>query len=284
MIYFINYADKKFKFSQRIAILFAKLFAKCDDIKGLGPENIDDFFKHQNAVVLSKPKGGGYWLWKPFLLNKYLADLNENDWLVYLDSGMFIYKDITYLLRELDKQDQDVFGFELPLLERQWTKRAVYDRFGLDPNKDDTNQIMATAVIIKKSKRSVEFIEDYLKFCLETDLLDDSLNSDQCRDFIEHRHDQSIFSMLYKTYGFKACQDFSQRDKMSKSYVLCDLESIKEKNTLYTLSDGRLFRKNTINLISTGQYAFMHKSTRPLEFLLRYIVKFLLGYNRKRYL
>lgn len=284
MIYLINYADKTFKNSQHIAILFAKLFAKVDTTIALGPENIDDYFRYKNASVLSEPKGGGYWLWKPYFLKKYLAELNENDWLVYMDSGMFLYKDITNLLRKLDKQDQDVFGFELPLLERQWTKRAVYDRFGLDPDKDDTNQIMATAVIIKKSKRSVGFVEDYLKYCLETDLLDDSLNSDQCADFIEHRHDQSIFSMLYKVYGFKACQDFSQRDKMAKSYALFDLESIKGKNILYKLSDGRLFRKNSINLISTGQYAFMHKSSRPLKFFLRYILKFFIGYNRKRYL
>ena len=35
-------------------------------------------------------RGGGYWIWKPYIISKMLEQINENDILVYIDAGCHI--------------------------------------------------------------------------------------------------------------------------------------------------------------------------------------------------
>ncbi len=135
-------------------------------------------------------------------------------------------------------------GFELPLIEKQWTKKELFLNMGCDKKEYfESNQIMASYILIKKSDFSVKFFQEYLEYgCNEiniSDKYDKSIQQDKI--FIDHRHDQSIFSLLYKKYKLKPFKDATQIGKYPRGYS-ASWEDDFVVDRLYTLSNGRLFR------------------------------------------
>ena len=87
----------------------------------------------------------------------------------------------------------------------QWTKKATFDffkKFKLDidsKNILNLNQIESGILFLKKDKKVTKFIKEWLKIC-EADnyiYLNDSIDAvNESQEFIEHRHDNAIFSLL----------------------------------------------------------------------------------------
>ena len=174
MKYYINYSDKAFKAQQDFALKMAKLRGGFDGIVGYSRSDIDKDFYEKNRHILDQPRGGGYWLWKPYFINKRLAELDEGDYLFYSDSGAFFLKNIDLLINELEKFNQDIMGFELPLIEKQWTKQELF--INLNCNNGDikeSNQIMASFHLIRNSPFSLNFYKKYLEYsCNEINITD----------------------------------------------------------------------------------------------------------------
>jgi len=241
---FINYSDDKFKKQQQFALFMAKHAGGFDKVIGYNKEDIEEKFYNKYVDILLQPKGGGYWLWKPYFIAKTLEQLAAGDYLFYLDSGAFFLKNAAVLMQELDKTDQDIMGFELPLIEGQWTKKELFINMNCDaPGFAASNQILASFMLIKKTKMSTQFCQEYLAFsCDEIKLTDSpSTGIQQKDDFISHRNDQSIFSLLYKKYNLHPFKDPSQFGKYPVGY----LDGIKgevEHNKLKTTKSGRKYR------------------------------------------
>ena len=81
-------------------------------------EDIDGDFLKENYEILNEKRGGRYWLCKPYFILKTPQKLNENDYLFYSDSGAIFLKEVDILIKELEKNNQDIIGFELPLIEK----------------------------------------------------------------------------------------------------------------------------------------------------------------------
>lgn len=241
---FITYSDEKFNKQRDFAVFMAKHFGKFDKSIGYKPEDIDKEFYEQNKEILSQPKGGGYWLWKPYFIYKTLKNLNDGDYLFYADAGSFFLKDINILIDELEKSHQDVIGFELPLIESQWTKRELFITMNCDNELyRESNHIMGSFHLIKKSNQSLKFYKEYLELCTNTNNITDILDSSiqQNKDFLDHRQDQSIFSLLYKKYKLKPFKDPSQRGDYPLSYG-GSLEYNLIPNKIYVLKNFRKYR------------------------------------------
>jgi hypothetical protein len=93
-------------------------------------------------------------------------------------------------------------AFDMPwFTEKQYTKGDVFDYFNVR-NREDIfpGQIAATVIFIKKCSKSIEIMTNFLKgFYDNFSLVDDSPSKSKNFDeFIEHRHDQSIWSILAK--------------------------------------------------------------------------------------
>ncbi len=178
------------------------------------PSLIDKLFFEENKIILSSPKGGGYWLWKPYIIKDALSKINDNDILIYADSGSHFIHDANEIGILPEKSNQDVIPFEMELAESSWTKRDAFILMNVDGlGFEKANQRLASFIVIKKSPLSMKFIDEYLKYCCDERIITDIPNT--CRfpnylDFKEHRHDQSIFSLLSKKYGLIAFRDPSQ--------------------------------------------------------------------------
>jgi len=168
---------------------------------------------HQNFII-NNPRGYGYWIWKSYLSLKVLEKMNENDILVYADSGCSLNKNGIDRLNEyfqiVRNSHYGILSFELPFLEKNFTKMDLFEYLNLNNHEMlNSNQLVGGIYILKKCDKTIFlFNELYNVMSNNYNLIDDSnsiLNNDIF--FIEHRHDQSVFSLLRKKYGTEILYD-----------------------------------------------------------------------------
>jgi hypothetical protein len=168
-----------------------------------------DFWEMNGEFIEQNKRGYGYWLWKPYLIYKTMEQMNDDDILLYLDSGCEVInsKD-SYIHVQQMMNDCNKYKILYTLTghnELTHTKMDLFKYFGLDnENIFKSEQIQATIIFIKKSKETVNFIKDWYNLSCNYHLIDDSISKEENnREFKDHRHDQSIFSLLLKTDKYK---------------------------------------------------------------------------------
>ena len=202
----ISYGDSKYEKQLEFNGKSAFEFAKADEFYGYTPNDIDEDFKKKNEYILSKGRGNGYWLWKPYFLYKTLTEkLNYGDFLIYSDAAI-IYVDLAQKLVDfLNEKNVDMYLHRLPHLERQYTKRDAFILLGVDaPFYAETGQFNAAFQIYRKTKFTEFFLKEYLYYAQDKRIITDDGNEmgvDNYEGFRDHRHDQSILSLLTKKYG-----------------------------------------------------------------------------------
>lgn len=228
MKYLINYADEKYRKTQKFNSWSGKHIAKFDRIIEYSPKDLDNSFKEKHKNILDKPRGAGLWLWKPYVILKTLRKINDNDFLFYSDSGSFFVKNINHLIKSMEKEE-NIWVSNIPLIEKQFTKRETLHLMSAEKEEIiETNQIQATFIGIKKCQQSIDFIEKWLDLCCDIKLLckeTDMLEKDY---FIDHREDQSVLSILCKQYGIKPHKDPTLFAKIPLKYKHNDKFIFKE--------------------------------------------------------
>jgi hypothetical protein len=221
----INYADEIFKKKQKLNSLTAKYLGKADQVIEYSPSDIDDLFYEKNADILNQSRGGGYWLWKPYILLKTLQVANEGDYIFYSDSGSYYISKIKKLVDILKNEKKVIMLFEGPLVELQWTNNYTLQYFNnMFSNIGEgaiSNQIIGTYILIKKCDETIKFIKEYLSFCEDINLVTDKQTdiNHENRYFIDHRHDQSILSLLSKAYDISPFRDPSDYGYFPRRYL-----------------------------------------------------------------
>jgi hypothetical protein len=174
------------------------IFNRCD---------IDEQFMKENNEIMNESRGGGYWLWKPYIINKVLNSIEDGDYLFYLDSKYYFMEDFTELYEDKIKETDILVWANKPneggYYMKNWCKMDVvlkYDVYDLVFNKD-VNDSSASAIFLKNSDTSRRVMYEWLTMCCNySDITDiESINKNDGNFFCEHRHDQSLLSIaLYK--------------------------------------------------------------------------------------
>jgi hypothetical protein len=210
----INFADRNFSQEQRLNTETGLRIAGFDHAVSHQPKDIDAAFRAKNERILRHARGAGYWLWKPYFLKRALDQLADGDYVFYCDAGAKFLRPVEPLVRLSEELRQDVLVFELAHLEKHWTKRDAFILMGCDsPPYTDTRQRLASFVLCRRSPRSRDFVEQFLGLAQDERLITDlenQLGHPNYDGFIEHRHDQSILSLLSKQHGLAAHRDPSQ--------------------------------------------------------------------------
>ena len=207
-IHLITYGDNNFtKSKQRInnEAINSDWF---DSVTVYGPENLDNDFKLKFKNILEQSRGGGYWIWKSYIIKKKLDEINDNDILIYLDAGCSINpqgKDrFNKYVEMLNNSDEGGISFELTHPEKKYTTKEIFNYFNIDINGEIANsgQILATVRIMKKNKNLMNLINLESKTLYDNALLfTDHYNNNQESYFKDNRHDQSILSLVRKKVG-----------------------------------------------------------------------------------
>ncbi|WP_144605198.1 hypothetical protein [Algoriphagus algorifonticola] len=209
-IVLVNYSNSNFKTAQIFNSISGVLLGGFDKVISYCFEDLEIEFVEKNQDHFQKSRGGGYWVWKPYVILKTLEKLEYGQYLFYSDSGSVFKRNIRRLISSINL-DQDVISFELPYVEKAFTKQLVFQELNCESSQfQDSFQRLAGFILIKKSDLSVKLIEEWLSYSQNLIYIDDSHPSQGIDCFVEHRHDQSIFSLLVKRNNFKCYRDPSQ--------------------------------------------------------------------------
>lgn len=195
-VYFINYASNGFKNSQEEGLKVAESFGFLP--VGYTDSDLDENFKQKNKVILDSKRGGGYWLWKPYIILDMLNKIENGDYLIYMDSGAKFTKSPINILRMINHKGILVTSMLHP--QGRWTKGDCFqliNKISPDDFRYDL-QIQASYLFLRKCEFSVNFIKNWLELCESNSLITDepSKLKSNFPEFIDHRHDQSILSLL----------------------------------------------------------------------------------------
>jgi hypothetical protein len=167
-------------------------------------KNDTSFWNKHSEFILNNRKGYGYWIWKSYLIMKTLDTMNENDILVYNDCGCEINPSKKDKMIEIfNIVDTDlIVGSFTGLSEKPWNKMDVLLYLDMNDEKYLSNQRQGGVLCIKKCQKTYNLFKEWYEICCNYNLIDDSPSVAKNYDeFVEHRHDQSIFSLLTKKYN-----------------------------------------------------------------------------------
>lgn len=220
----INYANKKYYHAQQKNTQTGKEVAKFDEVISYDVSKIDSVFYEKNKQILDQPRGAGYWLWKPYFIHKTLQNMNEGDLLFYSDSGAHFLCGIESLYDKLNNLNKILlFTLEDFHTHKKWTKRDCFYYMDLDNEPFlSINQILASFVVCIKTKSNIQFFEEWLKYAQDPRIITDEPNVcglPNYPEFKDHRHDQSILSLLGRKHNITTVEDISQwgNDRRNKS-------------------------------------------------------------------
>lgn len=202
MIHILCYGDDKYKDAVGLNIRTALKYG-ADKTYAFSDKNIDQDFYNKNKRVLEMKRGGGYWLWKPYFINKVINDeCNDGDWLIYSDSGLVYNTNIREYLDNISRaiKEECFVMRSLKFQERQYTKRDVFCELNCDNEKyTNSNMLAATVIVIKVCEKSRLLIAEWLKLSQNYHLITDEESiRENYPEFIENRHDQSLLSLVVK--------------------------------------------------------------------------------------
>lgn len=223
MLKLVNYANDTYKMAQRVNSWSGKYIGHFDEVLSFGPKDIDAEFANANKNILSYQRGNGLWLWKPYFVNRVIEDSKDGDYIFYLDSGAFFIRDVRLLLPYVT-QEEPMFVTDIPLMECNWTKPSCIDFFHAEQFRL-TNQIQGGIVFLMVNDFTRVFFREYLEMCQTNQLIvpeglgkGDAIDRRYGDQFVAHREDQSIFSIMCKLRGIKAHRDITQRGRIPKSF------------------------------------------------------------------
>jgi len=211
--YLISYGDEKFARQREFFRASAIASSFFDKIKIFTRDDIGSEFEEQVHETLQLSRGGGYWLWKPYFVKKVLDSLESDDVLVYCDAGCMINSEgkerFNQYLEMLNDTETGTIDFELPHKEYEYTKQEAFDYFKSSADIINSNQIMATVVILRKCAHSVMLVDKWYETACNNPFLftDDLTVPPKHQEFISNRYDQSVFSIIRKEYGANIIPD-----------------------------------------------------------------------------
>jgi hypothetical protein len=211
----INYANNMYYSSQKNNTKTGLEIGGFDKCVEFGYNDIDDDFKSENINILSQNKGAGYWLWKPYIILKTLEKMDINDILFYCDSGCsFIGNLNDYLFEKCYNDEKGIILFNGSHLNKYYIKRDCFYYMNCDTKEFiDANHLTASFNLVRKTDFSIKFYREFLNFSKDYRILTDSPNEcgfNNYDGFRDHRHDQSILSLLAIKYKISLVEDISQ--------------------------------------------------------------------------
>ncbi len=200
-IHLISYADGAEIYRQNQNILAMSAINRgVDFIHNYRRNHIDPAFIRTNPIM-NDPTGAGYWLWKPYLILKTLKKIPEGDIVIYGDTGWLIRQNIRdYFTTALGNKDVLLFAYN-PKDYRLAGTIASGDTFDALNCRNEqcrySHHVWAGILVLRNSKQSRSFIEQWLRLAKNTDLLTGrKQHSLPFPEFSHHQHDEGLLSVL----------------------------------------------------------------------------------------
>jgi hypothetical protein len=158
-----------------------------------------DFQERHAEFVRANARGYGYWIWKSFLIGRYLETLPDGDILFFSDAGSEINPLAKNEFEKIVNHVRQNGNFFVSLNRRKcedWSKADLMNKY---PALRGREQIETSFIGFLASDFSRKLVAHWLAICCEENYryLDDTpSHADNSPDFVENRHDQSCLSAV----------------------------------------------------------------------------------------
>lgn len=170
-----------------------------------------EFWSKHSEFILKNRRGYGYWIWKPYIIKKTMDGLADGDILLFLDAGCEI--DIRFAklfdkLFEIVKTDS-IIGSQV-CIERRWNKMDLLVELDMLEDRHMIGmQRQSGTNMFYVCDKTRELVRRWYELACNYHFIDDSPSVlPNFPDFREHRHDQSVFSLLTKKMDLYSKQGF----------------------------------------------------------------------------
>lgn len=161
------------------------------------------------TFIQNNARGYGYWLWKPIVILKRMQVEKEGDIIIYADAGCGIsttneardkFKE---WIESVKNHPTHRISFQMPHIEENWTKADLFKMIDCTADKyKKTGQHIGGIQIYQVTKENIAFLKEVLQYMCNYHLITDAPSTlPNASSFIEHRHDQSVFSLMFKKKG-----------------------------------------------------------------------------------
>jgi hypothetical protein len=159
--------------------------------------------RHQKFIA-ENSRGYGYWIWKPYIIYKYLEKLKDDDILLYCDACVFLNihgkeRLLDYIHYIKRHPDGNLF-FEYGNTISHWCKMDLIAALDAK-NIMNEKEIVPTVFFTTANAKNRAFFKLWYDIMCDYHLIDDSPSVlPNVPEFVEHRHDQSVFSLLVRQH------------------------------------------------------------------------------------
>lgn len=188
-------------------------FVRIDDHSLL---SFSPLLANHSEFIASNQRGYGYWIWKPFLLLSLMNLYPDSKGFIYVDAGCEFNPTPSSRKRFTDycemATSHGALAFELPFSVADWTHPMLIKRMELQ-GKELGNQIAGGIIFLKNTLENRNLLMDWISLMIESDYtyltgdIPDSPMEFFPSTWQEHRHDQSILSLLWKVRGLPTIPD-----------------------------------------------------------------------------
>lgn len=208
MTHFVTYGDAGWQHAVSRIALEASRSGAFSAVATFGREDLPRSFLQATSPYIHDQTGGGWWLWKAYVVKRALDSVADGDVVVYADSGCTISKDAAGKIADYASfaAENGVASFSLDAFpEEKWTWEKVFTYFGVPTESEirETGQRIGTYFAVCKNQKGKEIVDRMYAVAVERpDLFVGSREIPRVEDY--HRNDQSVFSVLLKVRGVPA--------------------------------------------------------------------------------
>ncbi len=207
----ISFADGAFTNRKAVFEKQAEAMRLFSAIEIHNRESLDpDYLRRHENFMVRNSKGFGFYIWKSQVVLQSIKESRDFDFLCWLDAGFTLNPNgKTRLIEYLEMAQDSAFkmlSFFNIYTEYTWTKADLAKRLGVhnNPGVMNSSQLSSGFFIIAPTKSNCKLIEDWANISIESNYHYSNNQPSEYpnhKEFIEHRHDQSIFSLLRKIRG-----------------------------------------------------------------------------------
>jgi hypothetical protein len=163
--------------------------------------------------------------YKPICFDETLKQIEYDDIVLMTDSNHIIAKDPQIFFDIANQHGmyiRDHLWIEYP--NKFWTRRDMFVNMGCDEERYwDSLQMQCNIIAICKTPKTMEFVKEWLDKSLNYDIMFGNNQYPNFEGFREHRHDQSLFSILREKYGFPY---LNRTKNVEMEFIIPEIETI----------------------------------------------------------
>jgi len=237
------------------------------------PIDLEPSFQEKNLEILSHSRGAGYWLWKPYLLSRFVEKMGRNEAVLYLDCGLLPRKNAAFYSDLLVDDRIHVWETEGQVIQ-DWTEPNVLKALELPLALQKNPLVMGGAILARQSKIVKDFAKLWLHLCENPDLLcpDAATSYVNPKSIVWHRHDQSILSVIVALHPDWFHIHSKDRDELPYNSIF-DLHrnpNLKVINVILTFPQVRKYRQQIVKLFPKAvrralRNSLFNKTRKPIS-------------------